>query len=434
VNDTVLARYEDDLTSGSLVFDPKRAAREVARFWNQAAAAHPIWPQQRLTVPDNRNTYAPDWGVYPESLIQEVDAWCAGLGEEDPFADRPFKALKIASVVTRRKQLRLLLGALVSQGVDPADLVDLASAVTPARAQLALRFFWEKAGRRATHHTYHLASSALMIARHWVRLPETDIKRLAAMAAQLRPISSGMSGRNMTRLRQLEDPARLQALKNVPGLLTAEAKRLGPPGTHTARLVETAVLIKLLLHVPMLLLHVPMRMANLQGLRIGTHLLREPKDRMAISVPADEVKNEVGIEGSLSGETAKLLALYIDHYRPQLVKGESDYLFPGERPTSPKTYEALRSQIKKVLAERVGIQFNPHSFRHLAADVTLKDTPGSYGLVQRILGHKTLHSTMSFYSGLETPAALEHYDELISGHRQNPNPSDKPRGGGRRGA
>jgi integrase len=122
--------------------------------------------------------------------------------------------------------------------------------------------------------------------------------------------------------------------------------------------VQTAVLIELLLHVPI-------RMANLQGLRIGIQLLRGPKDRMAISVPAHEVKNDVGIEGSLSGETAKLLALYIDHYRPLLVKEESDYLFPGERPDSPKTYESLRSQIEKVLAQRIGIRFNPHSFRHL---------------------------------------------------------------------
>jgi integrase len=428
VSDAVLARYEDDLTSGSLACDPKRAAREVARYWNQAAKAHPTWPQRQLNIPDNRNTYAPPLDAYPESLINDVEAWCAGLGEDDPFADRPFKALKAASVATRRKQLRLLLGALVSQGVNPVELVDLAAVVTPARAELALRFFWEKAGRKATHHTYHLASIVLMIARHWVRgLPEPDVKRLAAMAAQLRPDSSGMSGRNMTRLRQLEDPTKLLALVNLPALLAAEATRLGPPSIHTARLVQTAVLLELLLHIPM-------RMANLRGLRIGIHLLRGPKNKVAISVPAHEVKNDVGIEASLSRETAKLLALYINHYLPLLVKGESDYLFPGERPDSPKTYESLRSQIEKVLAQRIGIRFNPHSFRHLAAYITLKHNPGGHGLVQRVLGHKSLHSTMSFYSGLETPAALEAYDELISGQGETTRPLGKPRSGRRRGA
>jgi integrase len=87
-----------------------------------------------------------------------------------------------------------------------------------------------------------------------------------------------------------------------------------------------------------------------------------------------------------------------------------------------------------VLAQRVGIRFNPHSFRHPAAYVTLKHNPGGHGLVQRVLGHKSLHSTMSFYSGLETPAALEAYDGLISGHGETSRRSDKLRGGRRRGA
>jgi hypothetical protein len=262
-------------------------------------------------------------------LIKDLEAWCAGLGEDDPFAKRPFKALKAASVATRRKQVRLLLAAQVSQGVNPVDLVDLASVVTPARAELALRFFWEKAGRQATHHSYHLASMALMIARYWAGLADPDVKRLAVMAAQLRPTSSGMSGRNMVRLRQLEDPAKLQALVNLPALLAAEATRLGPPSIYSARLVQTAVLIELLLHVPM-------RMANVQGLRIGIHLLRGPKDRMAISVPAHEVKNEVGIEARLSGETVRLLALYIDHYRTGAGERRIGLPVPWRTPEQPE--------------------------------------------------------------------------------------------------
>jgi hypothetical protein len=61
VTDPVIAKYQDDLTTRSLVSEPERAAREVARSWNEAADAHSTWPQQRLTVPDNRNTYAPSW-------------------------------------------------------------------------------------------------------------------------------------------------------------------------------------------------------------------------------------------------------------------------------------------------------------------------------------------------------------------------------------
>jgi hypothetical protein len=56
----------------------------------------------------------------------------------------------------------------------------------------------------------------------------------------------------------------------------------------------------------------------------------------------------------------------------------------------------------------------------------LQDKPGCYGSVQRVLGHKSQQSTMAFYSGLETPAALEDYDDLIAGLRGKAKPSRPP--------
>ena len=65
-------------------------------------------------------------------------------------------------------------------------------------------------------------------------------------------------------------------------------------------------------------------------------------------------------------------------------------------------------------SDALWIAFNPHLFRHMAAWLTLRQNPGAHGQVQRILGHKSLSSTMAFYSGLEGPAALQHYDRLVS--------------------
>jgi hypothetical protein len=50
--------------------------------------------------------------------------------------------------------------------------------------------------------------------------------------------------------------------------------------------------------------------------------------------------------------------------------------------------------------------------------ITLRQNPNAHGQVQRILGHKSLHSTMAFYSGLEASAALQHYDKLVETLRQ----------------
>ena len=420
VSDAVLARYETDSTERSLAVEPQRSARDVARLWNKVADANATWPQQRLSVPDNRNHYSPGWETYPQSLVRDANAWCEGLGESDPFADRPFRPLKATSVTSRHKLLKLYLGALVLEGVDPATMVDLASVVTPARARIALKFFWDRADKKATTYVHGISHMVLMIARHWAHLPEVDLKCLYAMNKQLRPTVSGMTQDNVALLRQFDDPKKQQALLELPATLLAGAKMLGQQTVQAALLAQTAAIIELLLHIPM-------RIKNLCNLRIGTHVIRGPQGAMHIALPAAEVKNEVAINATLGRETARLIGEYIDRYRPLLTKGEDDYLWPGQRAGTPKTDVGLRTQIQDVVADRVGARINPHTFRHLAAYMMLGHDPGCHGAVQRVLGHKSYHSTKTFYSGLETPAALAGYDDLIARQRGDARPVEKPR-------
>lgn len=411
IDDALLARYQQDLEARSLVSEPARAARDAARYWNMAAAAHPGWPQQRLTVPDNRTTYAVPWEAFPASLRQEVEAWGEWLGTADPFLERDFEPLRPASVAGRLRQVRLYLAALVHQGVDPAELNNLAAAVTPARAERGLRFFWERSGRQRSHHAYHMAGLVLMLARHQAKLPAPAIERLRAMADKLRPVAEGLTGRNIARLRQLEDPRRLEALLALPSELLDKVRRAGPPSIQLARQLQTAVAVEILIHVPM-------RLRNLQHLRLGVHLLRGTGAAMSLSVAGEEIKNGVPIEVRLPDEAGRLLGLYLDRYRPLLAQDGGDWLFPGARPGTPKTADGLRSQIQKAIADRCGLAFHPHLFRHLAAWLILRQNPGAHGQVQRVLGHKSLNSTMAFYSGLESTAALQHYDALVGTLRE----------------
>jgi integrase len=191
------------------------------------------------------------------------------------------------------------------------------------------------------------------------------------------------------------------------GCPAREARRSGAPSMRSAQQVQTAVAIELLLQVPM-------RLTNLCGLRIGVHLLRGSGKQMFISIPPHEIKNEVALEASLPDAAATLIAIYLERYRPLLTKAGGDWLFPGARLGTPKTEMGLRAPMQKVLATRCGLRFNPHLFRHMAAWLTLRQNPDAHGQVQRILGHKSLTATMTFYSGLEGPAALQHYDRLVS--------------------
>ena len=310
IDDALPARYQQDLEARSLVSEPARAARDAARYWNMAAAAHPGWPQQCLTVPDNRTAYAVPWEAFPASLRQEVEAWGEWLGTAAPFLERDFSPLRPALVAGRLRQVRLYLAALVHQGVEPAELNSLAAAVTPARAELGLRFFWEQSGRQRSHHAYHVVGLVLRLARHQAKLPAPDIGRLRAMADKLRPVAEGLTGRNLARLRQL----------------------------------QTAVAVEILIHVPM-------RLRNLQHLRLGVHLLRGTCGTVLLSVAGEEIKNGVPIEVRLPDEAARLIGLYLDRYRPLLAPQGGDWLFPGTKPGAPKTDEGLRSQIQKAIAD-----------------------------------------------------------------------------------
>ena len=424
ISDAMLETYRVELHTRSLVSEPDRAVREVARFWNEAATAYTTWPQQRLTVPDNRRNYAPDWSVYPASLRADAEAWCVQLGDNDPFADRPSVPLRPASVISRRKQLRVYLATLVQQGIDPADLTDLAAAVQPDRAARALRVFWDRAGKKATTYTYHIAALVLMIARHWSNLPTDAIDKLAAMARQLRPEPAGLAGRNLSRLLQFDDPKKLEAMLLLPHRLAMQAVALGAPSPHSARVIQTAVAIEILLNVPL-------RFGNLRGLRIGVHLVRRPGDTMTCAIEPDEVKNGSALNATLSGPVVDLIARYIDIYRPLLVTVPSDFLFPGQTPGHPKSDPGMRKQLQDAIADHVGIELNPHGFRHLAAYMILRENPGAHGQVQRVLGHKSLASTMSYYSGLESAGAIAAYDALLARQREELLPKQPMRAGAR---
>ncbi len=54
-----------------------------------------------------------------------------------------------------------------------------------------------------------------------------------------------------------------------------------------------------------------------------------------------------------------------------------------------------------------------HQFRHAAGALILKHRPGEYELVRRILGHKSVQTTINFYCDLETTQASEIFTDIV---------------------
>ena len=108
-----------------------------------------------------------------------------------------------------------------------------------------------------------------------------------------------------------------------------------------------------------------------------------------------------------------MLAWYIREHRPILIKEPSNALFPGQKHAA-KTKGLLGEQISKTVFRYTGMKFNPHLFRHAGGKLFLDIRPGEYEVVRRVLGHRSLATTTSIYTGAETRSAGQHFVSTIT--------------------
>lgn len=161
-----------------------------------------------------------------------------------------------------------------------------------------------------------------------------------------------------------------------------------------------------------LLLIAPLRIGNLARLDLEEHFSWSQGGRRGVVhliIPAAQVKNHQPLEFELLPDTARLLRVYLEEFRPRLVEAPSAWLFPG-RGGNPKHERVLAKQITDTIRERTGLDIHPHLFRHLAAKLYLDRNPGGYEVVRRVLAHRRMETTVGFYTGTETAAAVRHFD------------------------
>ena len=141
--------------------------------------------------------------------------------------------------------------------------------------------------------------------------------------------------------------------------------------------------------------------------------LRSRHGRWSIAISGAESKNSVPIEALLPVESGRLLDIYIADYRPLLVVGRSDWLFPGREAGRPKSRDMLRLQLIAGVAAYCDLVIHPHLFRHIGAKSYLEGHPGAYGVVQLALQHKSMGTTVQNYCGTEGAHALAHLDAHV---------------------
>jgi site-specific recombinase XerD len=389
---------------------PKQVVRDAVRSWNRMAETIGGWPQIQLALTDSRGWRALRMSAFPKSFAEDCEALLdrsEGLGL---FDERGLQKLSDATKVDRRHKLLQLATRAVEAGRSPSSIKRLADLVEPDVVKLILEALWEEHGREENAHASNLARLMAIIAQYWAFRPVEEIKRIKAAEAKLRPPKRGMTDRNRAKLRTLMDRDTLRKLVNLPYKALDELD-------HTYPTVFNAVIVQSALAVA-LVSAAPVREKNLASIDIKKHIQRVSDDVGYLIFPAHEVKNAHDLEYPLSPRTLGLLDLYLKTYRPLLLKGEQSSKLFVSWSGRQKTPAELAAQIPKFIRTRLGLDVNLHLFRHLAGYVFLTAQPGEYETVRQLLGHKSLKTTIDFYTGLEHAQSFRRYDEILERHRE----------------
>jgi integrase len=421
VDDAVVERYSTALKNDNFYADPETKIQRLTQKWNAMASLVEQWPSTQLAVPSRSRTYALTWSAFPSSLAVDTEVWLDRLARRDPLAsDGPRVAVSESTIKRRRHQIRQLASALVLAGVaKPNDLGGLADLFAEGRCKAAMLFYYERAGRKITSQMTDYAYVLLQIARHHVKLVGDALDGVVNLTRACKLPPRGMTPKNAERLRQLDDPEKCERLLLFPERAFAKhagaERRAGRPPTSKAVLeVQTALAIELLTRTLI-------RLGNLASIRIDQHIVRVGRgatQRSYLRIPSDEIKNGVAFEAELRPDVIAKIDLYVRHFRPHLAGADGPYLFPSKKGGHKRT-ENLGRQISKSLWREIGLRWNAHAFRHWAGTRFLDENPGAHETVRRMLGHRSIETTLRFYAASDNKAAARRYDEHVLRARAN---------------
>jgi integrase len=387
----------------TLLKSPDKVFAAMVRGWRAAQTAVDSWPRIGITIPSRRKDWTLPWERFPESLRQDCEVWCNRLAGCDLLAEEQVRAVRPGTVAHRERQIRTFASALVLQGRAPDTLTSLRDLVEIETLKSGLRYLIARSGGKFTTAIYDFVSALKAIARHHLHLEQPPLDQMAAIMQRIYVGRCGLTKTNRSRLRQLDDPQKAVALLRLPDTLVGLAAR--NPRAHAGALqAQSAVAIEILLMTAL-------RPANLAMLDLERHLIRLGRE-MHIVIEPEDVKNREPLDFPLPAPSIVLIERYLTEFRPRLATPGCTALFPG-RSRSPKSLNALREQVCTAIHRYTGMTMHLHLFRHAGAKLFLDANPGSYEVVRRVLGHRSISTTTNFYLGQETASAVRHFDQTI---------------------
>jgi integrase len=386
------------------------ARRFMIRAWNTCAVAMDGGCLRRLTEPPLK-TAEPAWEAFPIGLRQDIDDYFASLTKvHRTIGGKRIQPCSPTTIATRRAELSAMARMAVRQGVPIESLISLAALLPPDLVERVIDAYWQKNGVEPTRSTIDLAWKLLRMARATGCLEQVAVDRLDELFAALEQYRrEGLTPKNLQLIRHVLTDGVWREIVSLPNVLMQQARLAKDHAPIKAGVsAQLAVAIAILTFAPV-------RLGNLASIELGQNLIKPGglNTPYWLVFPHYDVKNRVDLSFKFDQPLTDIIDEYVHEFRPALLRGtNASWLFPGEG-GQPKNKLLFSKQITERIQKAVGLRITPHQFRHAAAAIYLKHHPGNYETVRRVLGHRSLTTTVKFYCGLETIAASEQFGKLI---------------------
>ena len=404
-----LEAYHAALISNRLRSNPEGTWSSICWSWNACVREFEAWPQIKIERISRREIYILDWSDFNPSYRVDCEAYLDRIAKPKLSEDSgPPRQSRPATVETRRYQLRLLGSALALSGHDASTITKIADLLTKDAYKKIIDFFLNRHNNVTSPQIAQLAGFMRDLGKYWVQVEPSRLEELRNMAIKLSIKRKGMTRKNRKRLSVFDDPEMVARFLALPEQIRRDVEK------SKASLLSRAVMASIAAAIAIEQM-APIRRKNLASLSFSENLVQRG-NRLFLVFNEDETKNEIDIEFELPEATVDILAWFVREWRPILLSQTNDALFPGENGKA-KHPNTLSKQVTDVMKRYLGIDFNLHLFRHAAGKIFLDAKPGNYEIMKRVLGHKSLNTTTTIYSGAETRSAGQLYAQVINERR-----------------
>ena len=393
---------------------PRRTARRAIQAWNRELARNPQWPQISLSLLDTRSRWGLPWSAFPAEFKRAVEEFFPqDDGDEDLFEAGSAK-LAPATRHAQKDLLRLAASALVLSGVERAAIVGLRNVCMPTAFRAALQqIVTMKGGVTST------VQNVAHVLRKVAKLSETlSPEETAEVEEAHRNLRRHLDRRSRPRMAQdqvvldrLDDKQMVDALLSLPVKALAVIRR-HKPTRNIAIKVQLALALELLLCAPL-------RIKNLVALSLVGHFFEATLNgvnRTLLRISGEFTKNGEPAEHILTEDTARLLRLYVEVYRPLITAETSEWLFPGGK-GGHKTENTLGTQLSRWIRGELGILFHTHLMRKIVPKLYLDLDPGGLEVARRLLGHRSDEMLRKTYLQKVHRASQQKYVDALEDRR-----------------